>query len=153
MEAPGFGPLPPVTIEFLRVVNGVEAARLCCRDCNSVHVVPWEDLGLPEDTPFPPSEPLWTCGLCGGADVSAEPEWPLGSTRANVSSVAHVASPTPSIPANVGTEISASSLRNRLDAIMSGFDRHPAKTTPPTSLVPTPIDSPAPGSKWKRGSM
>ncbi len=119
--------LPPVTIEFLRIVNGVEAARLCCKDCNAVHAMSWDYLGLPDNTPFPPPEGFWTCSLCGGKHVTAEPEWPLRWTHADETPVEQSAAPTPSSTATANTEDTASSLRSRLDAIMSRFDKTSTK--------------------------
>ena len=119
MEAPTVEHLPPVTIEFLRIVNGVEAARLCCADCNAVHVVPWEELGLPDDTPFPPPEGLWTCGLCRGTHVTAEPEWPSIVARERTVPVEDFVAPTPSSTASMDSGEPTFSLRHRLDAIMS----------------------------------
>lgn len=73
--------LPPVTIEFLRVVQGVEAVRLQCVGCKSVHVAPWADLGLSNDSSFPPSGTTWMCSTCGGTDITATPEWPAEPKR------------------------------------------------------------------------
>ncbi len=116
MEAPKVEHLPPVTIEFLRIVNGVEGARLCCRDCNAVHVMSWEDLGLPEETPFPPPEGFWTCGLCGGKHVTAEPEWPFVALPETV--IDDDASISPSTTEHADGETSVSSIRAQLDLLM-----------------------------------
>lgn len=77
MLTPKVEPLPPVTVEFLRIVHGVEAVRLQCEDCKTVHIVSWADTGLADSSHFPPPGRLWRCGLCGQTDITATPEWPV----------------------------------------------------------------------------
>lgn len=117
MNAPMVERLPPVTIEFLRIVNGVEATRLSCMDCNEIHVMSWEEIGLPDDTPFPPPEGFWKCGSCGGANVTAEPEWPFVAARVRQSPVEDVVDPPANDLSADGKEIAAD-LRDQPDAIM-----------------------------------
>jgi hypothetical protein len=119
MEAPAIERLSPVTIEFLRVVNGVEAARLSCGDCKAAHVVTWDELGLPDDTPFPPPEELWKCGRCGGTHVSATPEWPVASTHQHAAPIDEVAEPSPSN--DESEEDDTSPLRDELEVLMARF--------------------------------
>ena len=118
MDLPQIERLPPVTIEFLRIVNGVEAARLCCRDCNAVHVMSWEELGLPDKMPFPPPGRLWTCSLCGGTQVTAEPEWPFSPTEVS-ESFKEPATPSLSVSADEEDQDPSSAIRNQLDALLS----------------------------------
>lgn len=77
MLTPKVERLPPVTVEFLRIVRGVEAVRLRCEGCKAVQVTTWGDLGLPNDAPFPPSGAAWKCGMCGGTKIVATPELPV----------------------------------------------------------------------------
>lgn len=122
MEVPNVERLPPVTIEFLRVVNGVEAARLSCKDCKAVHVVPWKELGLPDDMPFPPAEGLWKCGLCGGTHVNAAPEWPIASAHQQVAPIEEIGAPLPSSEAGSEREDDETlPLRDRLEVLMARF--------------------------------
>lgn len=110
--------LPPVTIEFLRIVHSVEGVRLCCRDCNTVNVLPWEELGLEDQTQFPPADEIWECGLCGGTNVTAEPEWPFIAVREQRALFEDTVSSSLSSAVDVDGEEPAFSLRVRLDAIM-----------------------------------
>lgn len=118
MEAPKVEQLPPVTIEFLRIVNGVEGARLCCKDCNAVHAMSWDYLGLPDDTPFPPPEGFWTCGLCGGKHVTAEPEWPYNVQPEKTVPVDDDMAVSPSSTAPVDSQNSVASMRDQLESVM-----------------------------------
>ena len=76
MMTPKIEPLPPETIEFLRVVRGVETIRFQCNGYMAVQVASWADLGLPEDSPFPPLGKAWKCSRCGRTEITATPHWP-----------------------------------------------------------------------------
>ncbi len=115
--------LPPVTIEFLRVVCGVEAVHLGCRGCEAVHVAPWADLGLPDGSPFPPARGIWRCGPCGGTDISVTLESPAG-LEADVAMLSGTA--VPSTASDVSTEdfgVVSPELRGRLEAIVAQLSR------------------------------
>ena len=69
---------PPPTIAYLRG-QGVMGARVSCRntDCSRTVTVPFDKMGLPEDTPFPQIARLrkWICAKCGGRQISVMPDW------------------------------------------------------------------------------
>ncbi len=69
---------PPPTIATLRN-QGVIGVRVCCRNanCGRAVTVPFEKIGLPEDTPIPQIARLrrWVCQKCGGRQVSVMPDW------------------------------------------------------------------------------
>ena len=69
---------PPPTIAYLRT-QGVVGARVSCRnaDCGRAVTVPFDKIGLPEDTPFPQIARLrkWVCQQCKGRQVSVMPDW------------------------------------------------------------------------------
>lgn len=119
MLTPKVERLPPVTVEFLRIVRGVETVRLQCEGCNAVHAVAWADLGLPDDSPFPPAGKTWRCSRCGGTEIIATPQWPVEPKREGV------APPETAIPhdlRNVMTEAPGAitpELRERLAAMLA----------------------------------
>lgn len=119
MMIPKVERLPPVTVEFLRIVRGVEAVRLRCGGCGAVHVAPWVDLGLSDDSPFPPAGKVWRCGRCGGTDIAATPE-PSAERERGTAAPAEGAPPL-APPATVTTDFGAISpeLRERLEAVMA----------------------------------
>ncbi len=63
---------PPPTIAYLRG-QGVTGARVSCRnvDCGRSVTVPFDNMGLPEGTPFPQIARLrkWVCQSCKGRQV------------------------------------------------------------------------------------
>ncbi len=69
---------PPPTIAYLRG-QGVTGARVTCRNaaCGRSVTVPFDKMGLPDDTPFPQIARLrkWVCQKCKGRQVSVMPEW------------------------------------------------------------------------------
>ena len=148
METPKVARVPPVTIEFLRIVNRVEAARLCCEDCKATHVVPWDALGLPDDTPFPPLERLWKCELCGGTHVTAEPEWPHASKPERTASIEDIAAPSSASTMNVESGDAAhTAFRGRMELLMSRFVK-PSTVAEPNNYSPAAIIEP-PSARFK----
>ena len=77
METPKIDRMPPPTIEFRRLVNGITEAQIACQDCGASKIVPLAELGLPDTTPFPPEGSVGTCGACGSDHVTAAPVWPI----------------------------------------------------------------------------
>ena len=71
-------PVPHPTIGFLKS-QGIEHARVFCADiwCGHMVVVAFEDLGLPDKTPFPEirTRRRWVCERCTGSEVSVMPDW------------------------------------------------------------------------------
>lgn len=116
---PTVEPLPPVTVEFLRIVQGVDAVRLRCEGCEAVRITSWANLGLLDDAPFPPAGAAWKCGMCGGADIAVTPEWPIEAKRdGEVPAEAMIPSdPQNAVPENRGAISPA--LRDRLEAMMA----------------------------------
>lgn len=70
--------VPPPTIAYLRS-QGVMGARVSCRnaECGRTVTVPFDRMGLAEDTPFPQIARLkrWVCQQCKGCTVSVMPDW------------------------------------------------------------------------------
>ena len=69
---------PPPDIAYLRR-QGVVGARISCKGehCGRTVTVPFDKIGLPEDTPFPQIARLrkWVCQKCGSREVSVMPDW------------------------------------------------------------------------------
>lgn len=77
MPQPPDAPAPPPTIAYLRDVNGVPGLLLSCLKCGVAQRLTWDDLELPDSTPFPrvrTSRP-WQCQRCGGTKIAAMPDW------------------------------------------------------------------------------
>lgn len=123
MLTPEVERLPPVTIEFLRVVCGVEAVHLACRGCDAVHVAPWADLGLPDGSPFPPAGRIWRCGRCGATDIAATLEPPAGSGACVALPRGTAIPPVASYAATDDFGAVSPELRGRLDAIVAQLSR------------------------------
>ncbi len=71
-------PIAPPTIGYLKE-QGVVSARVFCASifCGHMVVVGFDDIGLPDDTPFPAiqNRRQWTCQRCRGREVSVMPHW------------------------------------------------------------------------------
>ena len=69
---------PPPDIAYLRG-QGVVGARITCKgtDCGRTVTVTFDQIGLPEDTPFPQiaRRRRWVCQKCGSREVSVMPDW------------------------------------------------------------------------------
>jgi hypothetical protein len=70
-------PLPPPTIRHLRDISRLDAVLLSCNRCAAAQSIPWADLGLPDETPFPAiaKSRAWQCQRCDGTDIGAMPDW------------------------------------------------------------------------------
>ena len=68
----------PPTIGFLKG-QGVTATRVFCASiyCGRMAVMAFDDLGLPDETPFPSikNRRRWSCERCGNHEVSVMPSW------------------------------------------------------------------------------
>ena len=77
-QAPKRDPIAPPTIAHLRS-QGVKSARVFCGSnwCGHMVVIPFDDLGLSDLTPFPDirNHRRWVCQRCGGREVSVMPDW------------------------------------------------------------------------------
>ena len=71
-------PIAPPTIAHLRG-QGLKGARVFCGSiyCGRMIVIPFEDIGLSDSTPFPAikTHRRWTCQRCGSREVSVMPDW------------------------------------------------------------------------------
>ncbi len=76
--APKPSPVAPPTIGFLKG-QGITATRVFCASiyCGRMVVVDFDDLGLPNHTPFSEirNRRRWTCQRCGNREVSVMPNW------------------------------------------------------------------------------
>ena len=70
---------PPPTVGYLRRENGVRGVRISCAGlyCGRMQVMSFDDLGLPDETPFPKiaSRCRWVCIGCGSGEVTCMPDW------------------------------------------------------------------------------
>ena len=119
MLTPKVERLPPVTIEFLRVVGGVETVRLHCDGCKAVQVASWADLGLPDASPFPPTWKTWKCSKCGETDVVATPEWPVEAKRATVTLPESTIPTEPQYTLSDGMGAITPDLRDHLESMLA----------------------------------
>ncbi len=76
---------PPPPIGFLRRENGIQGVRVYCAglNCGRMQEMSFDDLGLPESTPFPEivNRRQWLCTGCGGGQVTCLPDWPDPTQR------------------------------------------------------------------------
>ncbi len=76
---------PPPSIAYLRHENGIRGVRVYCAGlhCGRVQVITFDELGLPESTPFPDiaTRRRWLCIGCGSLQVSIMPDWPDPTRR------------------------------------------------------------------------
>jgi hypothetical protein len=67
---------PPPTIGDLKKM-GLTGVLPLCRDCKHAGAVPFDALGLPDDTPFPLilRKRRFRCEPCGSRDCQLTPDW------------------------------------------------------------------------------
>jgi hypothetical protein len=69
--------IAPPDIKYLRDVSRLDAVLLSVNRCAAAQPVPWADLDLPDETPFPAvaKSRVWQCQRCEGTDIGAMPDW------------------------------------------------------------------------------
>ena len=100
-------PVAPPTIGFLKS-QSVTATRVFCASiyCGRMVVVGFDDLGLPDETPFPSikARRRWTCQRCGDREVSVMPNWRDPSAVHAERMRQHLPLPSPSIESRLSRE-------------------------------------------------
>ena len=76
---------PPPTIAYLRQQNGIKGVRISRAglNCGRMQEMSFDELGLPDETPFPElaTRRRWLCTGCASREVGVMPDWPDPRSR------------------------------------------------------------------------